>query len=207
MILHDCEQRGPLWYQLRLGIPTASEFAQLMTPTGRPSKSIGPYAAKLAAELFIGRQIGWDGSGWTERGREMEDHAVRLYEFANDVDARKIGFITTDDGLAGCSPDALIGDDGMIEVKCLKAENHVAAIMHYKVHGTCPPDYVPQTQGQLLIGERQWCDAVFYHPELPLLVIRQTALPEIADVLRAQIPAVIAERDKIYEALQSMKGS
>lgn len=204
MRLHNCEQRSPEWYQLRLGIPTASEFSQLVTPTGRPSKSLGPYAAKLAAELFIGRQIGWDGSGWTERGREMEDHAVRLYEFANDCAVEKVGFITTDDGLAGCSPDALVGADGLIEVKCLKAENHIAAIMHYKAHGTCPPDYVPQTQGQLLISERQWCDAVFYHPELPLLTIRQTALPEIADVLRAQLPAVIAERDRVLAALKSM---
>lgn len=203
MIVHHAEQRSPEWYRLRLGIPTTSEFAQLVTPTGRPSKSASAYAVTLAAELFIGRQIGWGGNSWTDRGREMEDHAVRLYEFANDCPADKVGFITTDDGLAGCSPDALIGDEGMIEVKCLKAENHIGAILHYQAHQACPPDYVPQTQGQLLITQRAWCDLFFYHPDLPALTIRQTKDDALAAVLEAQIPVVIAERDRVLAALRS----
>jgi hypothetical protein len=205
MRLHDVEQRSPAWYALRLGKPTTSEFGSLVTPTGRPSKSIGPYAARLAAELFVGHQIGWDGSGWTERGRELEDHAVRLYEFARDCAAEKVGFVTDDDDQAGCSPDAFIGADGMMEVKCLKAENHVAAIMHYRETGKCQPDYVPQTQGQLMLTGRAWCDLTFYHPELPLLIVRQTAIPEIAAVLAEQIPAVIAERDRVLATLRTME--
>jgi hypothetical protein len=205
MIIHDIEQRSPEWYKLRMGVPTASCFDQLITPTGRPSKSATVYARFLAAELYIGRPLDmWGGNAWTERGREMEGQALSLYEFANDVDARKVGFITNDDATAGCSPDALIGDDGMIEVKCLKAENHIGAIMHHKATGTCPPDYVPQTQGQLLLCQRKWCDLVFYHPELPMLTIRLVAQEEYAAILHAQIPAVITERDAVLATLRSL---
>lgn len=206
MIVHNIEQRSPEWYELRKGIPTASEFSQLVTPTGRPSKSAITYARFLAAEMFIGRPLDmWTGNAWTDRGREMEGQALSLYEFTHDVETHKVGFITNDDQTAGCSPDALLGDDGMLEIKCLKAEHHIGAIMHQKEHGACPPDYVPQTQGQLLLCERKWCDLVFYHPELPILSIRQTARPEIAAVLAAQIPAVIKERDAVLATLRTLQ--
>lgn len=205
MIIHDIEQRSPSWYKLRMGVPTASCFDQLVTPTGRPSKSASTYARFLAAELFIGRPLDmWGGNMWTERGREMENQALSFYEFAKDTETRQVGFVTSDDGLIGCSPDALIGDDGMLEIKALKAENHIGAIMHHKQHGTCPPDYVPQTQGQILLCERQWCDLLFYHPELPALTIRQTALPEIAATLQSQFGVVIKERDAVLETLRSI---
>jgi hypothetical protein len=205
MIIHECEQRSPEWHALRLGIPTASEFSQLVTPTGKPSASLKTYAMSLAAELFIGRPVNmWAGNAWTERGREMEDQAVSLYEFAHDVETRRIGFVTNDDNTAGCSPDAFVGDDGMLEIKCLKAEHHIAAIMHFKRTGMCPPDYVPQTQGQLMLCERAWCDLVFYSPELPLLPIRQTPRPAIMELLGKQITALIAERDEVLSTLRSL---
>jgi hypothetical protein len=205
-IIHDVEQRSVEWHQLRLGIPTASEFSQLVTPTGRPSTSLNGYAMTLAGELLLGRSVNmWSGNSWTERGREMEGQAVSLYEFAHDAEVHHVGFITNDDKTAGCSPDALIGDDGMIEIKCLSVQNHIAAIMQFNRTGACPPDYVPQTQGQLLLCERKWCDLVFYHPELPILSIRQTARPEVAAVLAAQIPAVIAERDAVLATLRSIQ--
>lgn len=205
MRLHDIEQRSPDWYRLRMGVPTASCFDQLITPTGRPSKSATSYARFLAAELYIGRPLDmWGGNAWTERGREMETQALSLYEFANDIEAHRCGFVTNDDGTAGCSPDGLIGEDGMIEIKCLKAEHHIAAIMHHKATGACPLDYVPQTQGQILLCERAWCDLCFYHPELPMLTIRQTAIPEFVTQIKAQIPAVIAERDAVLATLRSI---
>lgn len=205
MKIHSVEQRSPQWYQLRLGLPTASCFDQLVTPTGRPSKQMEGYARFLAAELFIGRPLDmWNGNAWTERGKEMETQALSLYEFAHDCEAQKVGFVTSDDGTVGCSPDALLGDKGMLEIKCLGPDKHISAIMHHKATGTCPPDYVPQTQGQILLCERAWCDVVFYHPELPLLTIRQTLRPEFAAVLTAQFAAVIKERDAVLATLRSI---
>ena len=204
-IIHDVEQKSPEWHNLRMGRPTASSFDKLITTTGKPSKSLSGYAIHLAAELYIGRPVHmWAGNAWSERGKELEDHAVRLYEFATDADVRKVGFVTTDDGAVGASPDGLIGDDGMIEVKCLSVDNHIAAILHYKETGTAPADYIQQTQGQMMICERAWCDLVFYSPDLPLLTIRQTPIEHIVGPLKAQIPAVIAERDSVLATLRSI---
>ena len=202
MKIHDVEQRSDEWYALRAGLPTASEFSKIITSTGAPSKSADTYAITLACEKFAGKPVdAWEGNGWTDRGRELEERARGLYEFANDATVEPVGFATNDAGTMGCSPDGLIGDDGMVEFKCLKAENHASAILYYRKHGRCPPAYVQQAQGQMLVCERHWCDLVFYHPELPLLTIRQHADGELFKALTAQIPLLCRERDRVYAAL------
>lgn len=203
MKIHHVEQRSPEWYALRTGMPTASEFSRIITSTGERSKSFLGYAKTLAADLYVGRPVdSFEGNGWTDRGREQEAHALELYRFAHG-EVEPIGLVTTDDGSAGCSPDGLVGADGMVEVKCLKAENHISAILYYRDKGRCPTDYVQQTQGQLLICERKWCDLVFYHPDLPELVIRQEPDPKIFEALKREIPALLQERDSILAALHN----
>lgn len=207
MKVHEVEQRSPEWYALRRGKPTASEFSKLVTSKGDPSKSASTYAITLATELFAGRPVdGWEGNGWTERGRELEEEALSLYAFATDAEVSPVGFVTDDAETMGCSPDGLVADAGMVEVKCLKAENHVKAIMCHEKHGRCPPDYVQQTQGQLLICGRQWCDLVFYHPDLPLLTVRQEPDKALQDALAKMIPEVLQERDRVLACLQRIAG-
>lgn len=201
-ILHNVEQRSQSWYGLRAGRPTASEFSKLVTSDGTRSKSLEGYAAMLAGEKFVGRPIeGWQGNEWTERGREMEEDALRLYQFSYDVDVERVGFITDDDLIVGCSPDGLVGQDGGVEVKCLKAENHIKTILYYQKHGRCPTDYVQQTQGSLWITRRKWWDLVFYHPDLPQLVIRQLPSPELHGAIAREVLSVCNERDRIHAAL------
>lgn len=203
MIIHDFEQRSPEWYAARCGIPTASEFSKLITSTGEPSKSLKPYAITLANEAFVGMPVdAWEGNQWTERGRELEEEAVRLYEFAHDATIESVGFVTTTAGNAGCSPDGFVGNDGMVEIKCLKGETHTETIMYYQKHGRCPPKYVQQTQGQMLICERKWCDLVFMHDRLPMLTIRQEPDAKLWDALKGGIKDVIAERDRVLAALR-----
>jgi len=205
MIVHQIEQRTDEWYSLRLGKPTASEFSKLVTSKGEPSKQLDGYALTLAGELYAGKSCDkWDGNQWTERGREMEAQALSLYAFAHDVEPETVGFITDDDERAGCSPDALIGDDGMLEIKCLKAERHIAAILYHEKHRRCPTDYVQQAQGQMMIAERQWCDLVFYHPEFPLLTIRQEADSDMHKAISAQIDAVCERRDEVLATLKDI---
>ena len=206
MKVSTCEQRSPEWFALRVGIPTASEFASLVTSSGELSKTIPRYAKTLAAEKFSGRTLdAWEGNVWTERGQAMEAEAIRLYEFATDCVVSPIGFVTTDDGRAGCSPDGLVGDDGLVEVKCLKAENHIEAIMYYNKHGRCEPGYVQQPQGQLWVCERKWCDLIFYHPVLPLLVIRQRPDEVLIKALGVAVSEVLKARDAILVALGAMQ--
>lgn len=203
MKIHDVEQRSDAWYALRLGKPTASEFSKIVTSKGEPSKQAYTYAITLAVELFAGKPVdAWEGNNWTERGRELEQEALRLYAFAHDADILPVGFVTDDAETMGCSPDGLVGDDGMVEVKCLKAENHVKAILYHASKGHCPPDYVQQTQGQLMICERQWCDLLFYHPDLPLLTIRQERVSRVQQALARDIPLVCRERDLVVDRLR-----
>lgn len=205
MIIHNIEQRTPEWFQLRLGMPTASMFSKLVTSSGDPSKSMKDYALTLAGEKFAGKELEqWDGNKWTDRGKELEPAAKSLYEFAREVDVVETGFITDDNGLWGCSPDGLVNDDGMVEYKCLKPENHIKTLVYFKKHNKAPTEYVAQTQGQMIIAERQWCDLIFYHPELPLLVIRQEPNSDLVNGLFAQRDAVIAERDSIVEMLREL---
>lgn len=207
MKIHEVEQRSPEWYALRLGKPTASEFSKLVTSKGERSKSADGYALTLAAELYAGAPLdGWEGNAWTERGREIEGTALAFYAFMRDAEVRAVGFVTDEAGTIGCSPDGLIGDDGLVEVKCLKAENHVKAILYYQEHGRCQPDYVQQSQGQMMICERKWCDLIFYHPNLPMLVVRQTPFKPVVAGLREAIDAVIVERDRALAALRRHAG-
>lgn len=204
MLVHDVEQNSPAWLALRCGKPTASEFSNIVTSKGEESKSRYGYAKTLAAELYAGAPIadGWAGNGWTERGKELEAEALARYEFENDAAISRVGFITTDDGSIGASPDGLVGDHGLVEVKCLKAERHIDAILYHSKNGTIPTDYIQQTQGQMWISGRRWVDLVFHHPQLPMLVIRQEPIIPVIGGLSAGVKALIAERDSIVSILR-----
>lgn len=204
MIIHsDIEQGSEAWFALRAGKPTASCFDKLITSTGEPSKSMAGYAITLAGELYAGKPLdAWEGNSYTERGKLLEDEARKMYAFLHDAEPQQIGFVTDDAGTYGCSPDSFLGDDGMAEIKCLKAENHIKAILYYRKHKKCPPDYVQQVQGQMFVCERSFCDLFFYHPDLPRLTIRQERDDVIIAALKAQIAAVIVERDKVFEEIK-----
>ncbi len=105
----------------------------------------------------------------------------------------QIGFITDDKELYGCSPDGLIGTDGMVEIKCRKAEIQVNTIIKSVPHS----ENIAQIQGQMWIAGRVWCDYVSYHPDLPLFVYRVKADPVLHKALELGINEVIAIRDEI----------
>jgi len=203
MIIHDIEQGTDDWFLLRAGIPTASEFSKLITSKGEPSKSMPAYAMTLAAEKYAGKPLeGFDGNGWTERGKELEEAAKAAYSFVTGLEGKDVGFITDDDKEYGCSPDWLVGE-GLAEFKCLKTENHVKTMLYYKKHDRCPTDYVQQTQGQMFVTGKEWCDLVFYHPDLPLVVIRQTPDKAVIEGLTKQLKAIKKERDSILETINT----
>jgi len=204
MLLHDVDQRSEQWWSLRIGIPTASEFSKLVTSRGAPSKSAGDYALTLAAEVYANKAEidAWRGNQFTERGRGLENEAIGFYEFMNDVQVRRVGFITDDDQRMGCSPDGLVDPDGSVEVKCLKAENHIKAILYHRRHGRSPTEHRLQAQGVMMICEREWCDHVYYHPDLPLLVIRQHPDLNLQHALKMQIEHVEEHRDLVVAALR-----
>ena len=202
MIIHDVEQNSDEWLAMRCTIPTASNASKLITSTGNPSKSMAGYAMELAGNKFAGKDInGWEGNIYTERGHEIEDNARSSYELINDVDVNEVGFITDDLESFGASPDGLVGEDGLLEIKCLP-KNHIKTLMYFDKHGHCPPDYIAQTQMQLYVTGRKWCDLFFYHDSLPNLTLRQWADKAIFDALNEQIAQVNIERDRIFHILK-----
>ena len=204
MIIHNVEQRSEEWYALRAGMPTASEFSNLLTPkTLKPAASITPYAAQLANEIYTGEvnPDGFAGNDWTDRGANWEEAAISWYEFSFGVTVERVGFVTDDDNSIGCSPDGLVGGDGMIEIKSLKASNHTLAMFgHYK-DGESPADYRAQTQGQMMICERAWCDLLFFHDRLPPFVIRQAPDTEYIGKLQDDVNTLLETRDSILAML------
>lgn len=202
-IIHTCEQGTEAWATLRVGVATASNFSRLVTGTGAASKSLAGYARELAAELFAGKSLdAFDGNVWMDRGKEKEAEAIELYEFTNELIVDRVGFITNDENTAGCSPDGLISDNGGLEIKCLKAESHIEVVTYHKKHGKCPPKYLPQVQGSLLITARAWWDQCFYHPDLPPLIVRNLPDLEWHGKLQAAINEAITERDKILAMMR-----
>ena len=202
MQIHDVEQGTPEWLMLRSGLPTASNFSKMVTSTGKLSKSIDDYALSLACDLFAKKPLDeWLGNQWTDRGTELEPDARSMYEFQKDCTVAEVGFITNDGW--GCSPDGLIDDDGMVEFKCLKAENHVKTILDYNRTGNIPTKYIAQVQGQILIAERQYCDLVFYHPDLPIKIIRIVPNSTIINGLLEAQAKVTNKRDEIVAELEN----
>lgn len=167
MKIIDCKQGTQEWLDARLGIPTASAFDRIITKTGKPSASADRYLGKLAAEWFLGESLDDFASPFMERGTSMEASAVKFYEFTGDVATKPVGFVVRDDGRVGASPDRLVGDDGLLEIKCPSAEVHMTYVL-----GGVTDEYKVQQQGQLWICEREWCDLLCYHPVLPRATAR-----------------------------------
>lgn len=195
MIVVECCQGTPEWHQARLGIPTASCFDKILTPTGKPSAQAEAYAHTLLAEILTGEAQGWGGNGWTDRGKELEGEAREYYEFATGQPVEQVGFCLRDDRRVGCSPDGLVGDSGLIEIKCPAPHTHVK----YLLDGKAPTDYLAQIQGELYVTGREWCDFLSYHPEMPKLLVRVERNPAYQRLLEEEL-------GKFMEALTKKAG-
>src|SRR5260221_4148831 len=156
MIVHDVEQGSAEWFALRRGIVTASVAAQVITPAkGLLSKSADKLAYRLIAERLLNITTETvENQEWMVRGRELEPMAVWHYEEVNGVKTERAGFVTTDDGLIGASPDRFIkGRCAGLAVQCPAPHTHV----QYLLEGP-GEDYRPQVQAQLLVCEFDYVD-------------------------------------------------
>lgn len=164
----DCEQRSAEWFMARCGLPTASEFDSILAngTKGKPSKTRQSYMRRLAAEIITGQPGETYESAAMARGRAMEPEARNYYSVLKDADPTPVGFVKN--GRRGCSPDALLGDDGLLEIKTQRADLLVDTILK----GEFPKEHVPQCQGQLWITEREWLDLIVYWPGMPPFVKR-----------------------------------
>src|SRR5713101_5015216 len=142
--------------RLKLGIPTSSNFHKIITPQGKPSKQWREYACVLIAERILQRKIEFYRSPAMEWGLIVEAEAADWYEFDHDVTVQRVGFITDDNHTVGCSPDRLVGDEGLLEIKAPLPQTQV----EYWISGEVNERFQPQLQGQLYVSQRSWVDIV-----------------------------------------------
>ncbi len=170
MIIHDCEQMTLEWIRMHFGIPTAACLDQLLTPEFELRKGEMPKTLvyKKVAEKIQNRPlIDLDKSSFAmEQGMVIEEEARPWYALEYDKKIRQVGFITSDDGRVGCSPDGLIeGEDCGLEIK--SPATHVK----YLVNGVLPKEYVAQVYGSMFVtGFDRWI-FVSYRRGFPALVL------------------------------------
>ena len=145
----------------------------------------------------------WEGNKYTQRGHELEDEAALAYELLTGRETATIGFVTDDDQNYGCSPDRAVGEDGLLEIKCLP-KKHISMLLYIEKHGRIPPDYVPQTQGQLFVTGRKWVDLMFYHPILPDQIVRVTPVEALQEAISEQLCVCLAERGRVLNILEGL---
>tara|TARA_R110000803_G_scaffold43701_6_gene93040 strand:+ start:641 stop:1312 length:672 start_codon:yes stop_codon:yes gene_type:complete len=166
----DCPQYSPEWWTARLGVPTASNFAKIITPAkGDRSTSDDGYIAELIADHFD-PYYGCPEDYITDamrRGTEMEPEARNFYAFERGLDVEQVGFCLTDDGHFGASPDGMPGE-GALELKCPLRKTQV----EYLLGGVLPTKYKPQCHGHLVVTGAPWCDFMAYCPGMPPLLKR-----------------------------------
>lgn len=183
-------------HPLRAGRVTASRAAKMFSKPATASYQ------GLINELVVERLTGESaGLGFTsaamERGTELEPLAAAAYEAETFAAVQPGGFHTAGEWLAA-SPDGLIGDDGILEIKCPLPHNHI----DYLRRGVVPSTYRWQVRLQLFCTDRAWCDFVSFCPDLPLMVVHVERDPEMDKQILKAAEQVGAEVSKIMTDLQ-----
>jgi putative phage-type endonuclease len=159
------QQGSDEWFQARLGKVTASRVADVIATTrSGPAASRANYLAELVLERLTGEVAPHFTTAAMQHGIDTEPEAVAAYSFRHDVDAIESGFVEHPTiPNTGASPDRLIGEDGLVEVKCPQPAAHLIALTGQAV----PSRHLTQMQWQMACTGRAWCDYVSYSPAFP----------------------------------------
>ena len=164
IIIETCEQGSEEWLSMRLGKVTASRVKDVLTK-GRgnaPSKTAESYMMELIAEILTGESKPFFENDAMRWGTETEPQARSMYEVNNDfVSVKEVAFVEHNSKI-GISPDGLVGDDGLLEIKCPTTTTQIKRALSDDYSA----DYKAQIQMQLWVTERQWCDFVSFDPRL-----------------------------------------
>lgn len=180
------EQGSQEWFAARCGHVTASRIADVMAQikTGEAAAR-SDYRADLVAERLTGQPQESYSNAAMQWGVEQEPIARSAYEVERGEMVEQVGFIIHPSiKWSGASPDGLVGDDGLVEIKCPNTKTHI----EYSVTGKIPRKYILQMQWQMECTGRKWCDFVSYDPRMP-------------EGMRLWIKRV----DRDYETIQNIK--
>jgi len=158
MIIHDVEQGTPEWHAIRLGKLTASQ-AQAIATAG---KGLETLVYKKVAEKLTGKADNGYTNANMERGNELEAMARGAYELETGNPVKQVGFVEASE-YSGCSPDGMVGKEGLVEIKCPSDK----VFVEYLDTGKVDTGYMWQMQMQMLVCERKWCDYVVFAEGFP----------------------------------------
>lgn len=208
----DLIQGSEEWHRARCGLITASEVKLLLTPTLKVANNDKSRAHiwELAAQRITGYVEPSYISDAMLRGHEDEILARALYA-EKYAPVEEVGFVTNDAWgfTLGCSPDGLVGSEGMIECKSRAQKYQVQTIVEHWRDGTVPDDYILQVQTGMLVTGRKWCDLISYSGGLPMIPMRVDASPEMQDAIIAaceRAEAAITEAMKDFAEAVSARG-
>lgn len=190
MIHHQHDQGSPEWFAARRGVVTGSRFkdARDKLKNGQPSKACHEYAMDIARERAGGAAPAKFQNAAMRTGTEQEPVARFAYERRTGNLVEEVGFFTTDDRLFGLSPDGLVDDDGVIEIKTMVG----SATLFTAVADGDVSAYMDQCLGYLWLLGRQWVDLILWAPDLRHMVIKRIDRDEAAiEALEADMIAFI----------------
>jgi putative phage-type endonuclease len=192
------EQGSPEWFAARAGKVTASRVADVLSKV-KDGESAG--RRNLKADLVVERLTGQKTEGFTNAamqwGTETEPQARAAYEVRTGSFVEQVGFVDHSTIVNfGASPDGLVGDDGLIEIKCPNTATH----LEYLETDAPPKKYVVQMMAQMACTGRQWCDFVSFDPRLPdglqLLIVRVNRDDKFIELMEDEIQKFLAEVDE-----------
>lgn len=188
-------QGSPEWRAVKAGKISGSRFRavlDLSKRNGQPNKARRDLVADLVRELETGLLTEIEPNAYMAHGTRCEPMACALYEWERDIQVQHAAWIPHPTiEYVGFSPDGLVGDDGMLEIKSPALEpRHLRTVES----GKCPDDYMPQVQGGLWVTGRKWCDFVsFWEPTHDLCIVRAHRDESFIERLAAECAAVWAQ--------------
>lgn len=158
LIFHyDIEQGSDEWYTIKLGKVSGSSVKRIMGDKGGHRS----YMAELIAQRLTGKRKEIPTMPAMQRGIDLEPQGSAQYAIRENQTITSVGFVELNKDI-GCSPDGLIDDDGVLEVKCPEMHTHIAWLIDDKI----PCEHVYQCFHNIWTADRDWCDFVSYCPEL-----------------------------------------
>lgn len=157
MTIHQMEQQTPEWFAIKKGKMSASHADAI----GNNGKGLETYILTLMSEYYSNGEKENYTNKDMDRGNELEDQARSIYAFNTGNEVEKIGFIEQDEFI-GISPDGLVNDDGLVEIKCPNDLNYFKFLLNGEKE--IDSKYIWQMQMQMLVSGRKWCDFVAYNP-------------------------------------------
>lgn len=202
------DQRTDEWRKARCGRVTGSRAGDVLDllKSGKESARRRDYRIQLAAERLTGEpQDAVFVNADMQRGTELEPDARAAYEAITGALVTPVGFLAADDVLVGCSPDGLVGDDGLLELKCPRSATH----LRYWRDGVMPEDYVPQVTHNLWVTGAAWCDFASYDPRLgrglELFVVRVRRADLDLDAYAGKVLAFLSEVDEEVARIDALR--